>query len=411
MGESTSRMLELLIIVLLVLLSKTVYFGIIHKQTIWVLLILCIAIFIFLKGKIKITLKTLKTLMSLIFLILLGWITHLSDITKEYILTDMSFIFLLIEVAIVISIINKSKFIKNYVNSMVVISAISLIYFIIGLKYSGLISSLSESFFIGNKRFIVSPFYTWGFDSFIYSRNAGPFWEPGAFQGFILIAIIMLLSHKESINRIKTKFLILSVTLFTTQSTTGYILFAIICLVFSNDLIKIFSLKNKKIGKIFNHIIIFPVLIITTILVLFFIFKSEVIINKLSNQNISFNMRFKDFFNSLIMVAERPIFGYGNGTAKVLREATLGIHDNSVGLLSLFYRYGGIFFSFYIYKYKVGLDSLFPNENRVKKAVVYIIFITMYLTQGLYYLPLFSIFLFEWPEQLNSKRKNGWYAK
>lgn len=58
------------------------------------------------------------------------------------------------------------------------------------------------------------------------------FWEPGAFQGFIILAMLMLLyeADKTTVQNRKLKFLIFAVTLLTTQSTTGYILFVVILL-------------------------------------------------------------------------------------------------------------------------------------------------------------------------------------
>lgn len=396
MRKKTAIVLELLIVMLIVLLSKTIFFGIMYKKiTSMVLVFLCISIpFIWRKHVSK---KILLTLTLFISLILMGLLVHFSDINREYFFTEMAFIFLLFEMSIIVNYIDKQIFIKNYINVMVIISGVSLLYYYISLNHPSLISKLSTKVMVGTKKIIVSPFYTWGFDSFIYPRNAGPFWEPGAFQGFVLIAIIMLLFYKDNMQRVKPKIIILSATLITTQSTAGYILLGLIYLAFGTDIIKIFS--NKNTGKRSLHsILIVPIVAISLLYLAFYIFDSEIISNKFADDNISFIARSEDVYNSMRMISEKPFFGYGSGIEKSARELSLGIVDNSVGMLSLFYTYGSIFFVVYIYKFKNGIDSLFPYNNIIKRLAVYIVFIVLYMTQGLYYLPFFSIFLFEWPE-------------
>ena len=51
-------------------------------------------------------------------------------------------------------------------------------------------------------------------------------------QGFIILAMLMLLydADKDTVQNRKLKFLIFAVTLLTTQSSTGYILFVVILL-------------------------------------------------------------------------------------------------------------------------------------------------------------------------------------
>jgi hypothetical protein len=54
-----------------------------------------------------------------------------------------------------------------------------------------------------------------------YIRNSGPFWEPGAFAGFIIIALIFnIIKTRKLLNIINFVFII---TIITTFSTTGYI--------------------------------------------------------------------------------------------------------------------------------------------------------------------------------------------
>ncbi|MDQ3840498.1 MAG: hypothetical protein M3297_14660, partial [Thermoproteota archaeon] len=61
-------------------------------------------------------------------------------------------------------------------------------------------------------------------------RNAGPFWEPGAFAGYISLALIFLGLEREKYDRrfYISRFLVLTITLLTTVSTMGYLVMPIV---------------------------------------------------------------------------------------------------------------------------------------------------------------------------------------
>ena len=61
------------------------------------------------------------------------------------------------------------------------------------------------------------------------SRNSGMFWEPGAFQGFIMIVPLLYLNDLKYLwDNYRKECIVLIITLITTQSTTGYIAFAVL---------------------------------------------------------------------------------------------------------------------------------------------------------------------------------------
>jgi hypothetical protein len=61
-------------------------------------------------------------------------------------------------------------------------------------------------------------------------RNAGLFWEPGAFAGYISLALIFLGLEREKYERrlYISRFLVLTITLLTTASTMGYLIMPIV---------------------------------------------------------------------------------------------------------------------------------------------------------------------------------------
>ena len=83
-------------------------------------------------------------------------------------------------------------------------------------------------------------------------RNFGMFWEPGAFAGYLILAMIFIAikNGKFQIGPYGKQVLWIVSALLTTGSTTGYVIFGLILI--------IYSLQNFRWGKI----IIVPVLII-----------------------------------------------------------------------------------------------------------------------------------------------------
>lgn len=58
------------------------------------------------------------------------------------------------------------------------------------------------------------------------NRNCGMFWEPGAYAGYLVFSMLYLIGDRS--RQAMRRFFILSVTLISTQSTTGYIAFVVV---------------------------------------------------------------------------------------------------------------------------------------------------------------------------------------
>ncbi len=82
-------------------------------------------------------------------------------------------------------------------------------------------------------------------------RNAGMFWEPGAFAGYLILALlfIVMLNKDFILGNYKKHAFWIVIGLFTTMSTTGFLILAIF--------IFIYVFKNYKYGRIFVLPIIF----------------------------------------------------------------------------------------------------------------------------------------------------------
>lgn len=92
-------------------------------------------------------------------------------------------------------------------------------------------------------------------------RNAGMFWEPGAFQGYLNLALIFLAFIKSEIPKkdYQFSFFILSAAVLTTLSTTGYIVYTLQLLLHYNWTA---TTRKVMINRIFKFSIIFTLVIL-----------------------------------------------------------------------------------------------------------------------------------------------------
>lgn len=147
-------------------------------------------------------------------------------------------IFLMIKLYIgysILQIVGKD-FMRAYLYVTVIIAAISIplfLYNLLGVIIPGIAYS-DVGISIGIYTEVFQEYY--GF----IERNSGMFWEPGAFQGYLNIAIAfaLLLPHKND-KKWKLQIGILVAALLTTKSTTGYLVFGFIVIYYLSSMSKI----------------------------------------------------------------------------------------------------------------------------------------------------------------------------
>lgn len=152
----------------------------------------------------------------------------------------------------------KEKFVDYFTKIIYFFALISLPLFIYN-SLGGIVPyiPIKESSIDGGNIYRVSSvLYTqlynpiWG--SMLMLRNCGPFWEPGAFQGFLNLAIALNIIYRNNDdNRWAWKIIVFSITIITTYSTGGYIV------LFCNWLYLIFqSRKSGLLAKVLFSVII-----------------------------------------------------------------------------------------------------------------------------------------------------------
>lgn len=117
------------------------------------------------------------------------------------------------------------RFRYAYMNVMTIIAGISIIFYVIML-ISGYVPSLSiferpnyKSIFIYNIRL----------NEIVNHRNCGPFWEPGAYSGYLLMIPILFFNNLKTLwTNYKRKCIILLIAFLTTFSAQGYIILGLL---------------------------------------------------------------------------------------------------------------------------------------------------------------------------------------
>ncbi|MDP3844800.1 MAG: hypothetical protein Q8Q81_19905 [Oxalobacteraceae bacterium] len=185
------------------------------------------------------------------------------------------------------------------------------------------------------------------------NRNSGPFWEPGAFSGYILVAILLLSQYKNNIHpKYYWKYLIIFIiSMLSTKSTTGYLLLPIALIPHMNfELTK----NSKMLG--FRMLMVASVILVGIIfsprlLQLDFIGEKisnqyEEAVNKQQGWEIN---RFGNFIFDLQYIKERPLFGWGiNEKTRYALHGGKAVIGQGNGFTDGIIKFGFIGFGLYV---------------------------------------------------------------
>lgn len=386
-------------ILILILQSKTAYFGIGMRSTFqWVFYASCVITFLVGKGSIAKFKVNLWNLLPFIFIVLLLAVLRYDDLSSDGMNTFIGLIFTMFSSTFLASSVSSKKFQKCYINIMFIICLISIPCFLIAVFRPDIAKSLAVTPMTYTNMYEYSWFYTWGRRGSVVPRNHGPFWEPGAFQGFIIIGIICMLNLDRigyQIEHKKLKFIIFFITLLTTMSTTGYILCIFILIFFFKDICTLIS-DDPRYKKIVYLLI--GVLSVATII---YIILSNNISDKFNGTYTqSAAVRTNDIVESIkVMFTANGLIGYGITNAKSSIEAQHNIINNSVGLFGMAYTYGFTFFAYYLITLWRRIKNNFWGINGILLVFTYVVLLVLHLTEGLWNLPVYLMLLMYFKEK------------
>ena len=381
-----------LMVLVTILFSKTMYFGVEKASTFQFLFYcMCILGFFLCKGSIR----TLKRNLLIVFgvgILLSFQVINSSAFASDGINTILGLFLKFFSCAFLAASMSQKRYRQCYINIMGFIALTSFPFFIISIVSPELAKSLASTSFHWTNAYEYSWFYTWGRGGNIIQRNCGPFWEAGAFQGFLILALLFLLHNVKNdeldireLKAARNKFVLFCITILTTKSTTGYILLMAVVAFFYNDIIKILDVtkKNKK------YVVLIAALI--SIAMIGYIVYSGNIVNKLNNTHSdSAAIRGNDVVMSLFLIGRAGLVGLGPTVTKNSYEVMFNMVNNSVGLLSMAYTYG-LLFAIYLVVYFLKWLKRFFNVSGFQLLIYILIFTVLHMTEGLWFLPVYML--------------------
>jgi hypothetical protein len=265
---------------------------------------------------------------------------------------------------------------------MMLISALSLPFYLYGYYFDhGILinySTLSLIFYTDLINVVDSSLY----------RNCGLFWEPGAFAGYLLIALIFSVI-KEGELKFNSNNIFLMFTLTTTFSTAGYVL--------------LMALLILKLGGQLNITRIFGFIIANIFFILIF-FKSEILFDKLIHQYNSAveleegtfsDTRFGSAIFDWLYIKSSPLLGNGlHSTTRFRFQSDFGEHGffvSSNGLTNFIAIWGIPFFVLYLYSIYKNLKC---KLNLLKTVGLLMLLLLIFSTENYLMSPFFLGFFF-----------------
>lgn len=125
-----------------------------------------------------------------------------------------------------------SEYPRRYVTVMYVLSLVSFVFFIplyLGIDMRNLLATVRVSIPLDDVAYQVFGLHNLREEYYdVGVRNMGMFWEPGAFAGYLILAIFIVV--RDNLNNLfmSKKGLVLIVALLSTQSSTGYLGFLVV---------------------------------------------------------------------------------------------------------------------------------------------------------------------------------------
>ena len=284
------------------------------------------------------------------------------------------------------------RFISYYINILYFIAVTSLIFYLISNISINILIPFSVN--TSNIESVYPRFSVFGVFTYIKDftiRNSGPFWEPGAFSGYLILAFIFnFFSHLKNKKKIR---LLLLISIITTMSTTGYIAVFVFYL---------FSIQ-KKIKSTLLKFFVFAILLFAG----FFAFSQiNFLGNKIDKQisntkqiqdlETSGSGRFLSYLKDVKDFEGHEFIGRGfHSETRFLYKIENQIR--TVGLTDIIVKMGLPFILFMFFMFYESLRSFLFFHNYNEQIFVFTLFLTflILLTSEVYFnYSLFWAFLF-----------------
>jgi hypothetical protein len=292
----------------------------------------------------------------------------------------------------IIHIFDFQKFSKIFIDIILLISFFSLFTWVI--VYFNIHSFLPD--FVGIDSRHLRNFIFFGvwenFITYAIFKNSGLWWEPGAFQVFVNLAFIFAIINK-SINQ--KKYIIITITIITIGSTTGFIVFLLLSYIYFKR--NITSSNKNRIIKIILFIFFFILISLYVSPLIHDKFNSE------SNSIVSFLSRYYDFIISYNMFTDNILIGYGFGS-QIENAIPFGVnligHDiyysNSLPTgadgITMFIAQCGILSFIFLIPFLI--PKYYTHLYFLEKLIISLSMLLMFNTENFTFLLLFTVLTF-----------------
>ena len=366
------KKLEFLIVLWVLLLSGSVVF--IHFYNIMFLsFALLILVYTLTAGDSKMYIPY-GPVCIILMLIILGFIYN-QDFSRSF-----SYSHLLIKILLITTIpriLSFDQYVDKFLRIMFFLSSSSLIIFICVSFYRELIFLFPVLSSFGQALYYNLFLAVYHFPLHNSIANSSVFWEPGAFQAFLNIAIAFELYFFKF--KHKKRLIVFVLALLSTFSTTGFVILVIqlSLLLFSEK-----SSRTKWSGIMLK--------ILSIVLLLIFVlsdFFTSIVFDKFSETNYSYYVRFGGTLIDLKIFSQSIIFGVGQSEyVDLLRTLAHDMYGLDMGaspnsLTSALAIYGGVFVAFLLFYY-FNFTHLIVGNNLAKRLVFLLVLVIIFSTEN-----------------------------
>ncbi|MCD8740539.1 O-antigen ligase family protein [Mucilaginibacter roseus] len=210
-------------------------------------------------------------------------------------------------------------------------------------------------------------------------RNCGPFWEPGAFVGFLIMSLFFLYISEGTIKN--KKGLIFIIAMATTYSTTGYLAL----------MLSLFVLLKAEFNK--YKVVIIPLLAAIS---MYAFFNLSFLNSKIKDQSAkdSDKSRFGSAARDLEFFFDSPFFGQGRNAESAYGQATSGDATTNNGLTSTLAGMGIVYMAAFSWMIIYSLKRLSKFYQRRSVVPLYFIFLLISFSETYYTIPFFMSLAF-----------------
>jgi hypothetical protein len=351
----------------------------------------------------------------ILFILLLTIVTVL----QTYIFNFFSFqstvgVYLRVIIGYLIVKILKENFIPYYINILYYLSIIGTIIYLSIVTFPSLeslykltlVPILSIFNFAGTRQETIIFYNLQHLESL---RNSGPFWEPGAFAGYLMIAIIFIYFH--NIKNRKRKLIILVFALITTFSTTAFFALSIFLYFYYYNTIKniIIKLTVASIIIYSSYYAFFNIDFLgQKIEHQFNMIRNAKVYGKDSNTQRFFNILrdIEDFKgHELIGRGSNPLTRYSFKHKEQIR---------TVGITDILVRMGLLLFLFIFYFLYKSICSIVKNSDKKGKGLycvgIILTILTILMSEVYFNFPLYWSLIFIFLIYKRKRKKNDLYS-